>query len=147
MRLIMINICRIGSIIIWLSLSFGSAGASAEVVAVVAASNPVSTLSRREIADIFLGRMIRFPDGREVVPVDQVENSAAREAFYLKFADKSPAQIKAFWSRIIFTGRGQPPPEVSNGVEVKKFIAKHPDAIGYIDQKLVDDSMKVILTK
>jgi ABC-type phosphate transport system substrate-binding protein len=147
MRLIMINICRIGSIIIWLSLSFGSAGASAEVVAVVAASNPVSTLSRREIADIFLGRMIRFPDGREVVPVDQVENSAARDAFYLKFADKSPAQIKAFWSRIIFTGRGQPPPEVANGIEVKKFIAKHPDAIGYIEQKLVDGSVKVVLTK
>jgi ABC-type phosphate transport system substrate-binding protein len=147
MRLIMINICRIGSIIIWLSLGFGSAGASAEVVAVVAASNPVSTLSRSQIADIFLGKMIRFPDGRQVVPVDQVENSAAREAFYLKFADKSPAQIKAFWSRIIFTGRGQPPPEVSNGVEVKKFIARHPDAIGYIEQKLVDDSVKVVLMK
>jgi ABC-type phosphate transport system substrate-binding protein len=147
MRLIMINICRIGSIIIWLSLGFGSAGTSAEVVAVVAASNPVSTLSRSQIADIFLGKMIRFPDGRQVVPVDQVENSAAREAFYLKFADKSPAQIKAFWSRIIFTGRGQPPPEVSNGVEVKKFIARHPDAIGYIEQKLVDDSVKVVLMK
>ena len=143
----MINICRIGSIIIGLSLGFGSAGASAEVVAVVAASNPVSTLSRSQIADIFLGKMIRFPDGRQVVPVDQVENSAAREAFYLKFADKSPAQIKAFWSRIIFTGRGQPPPEVSNGVEVKKFIARHPDAIGYIEQKLVDDSVKVVLMK
>jgi ABC-type phosphate transport system substrate-binding protein len=147
MRLIMINICRIGSIIIWLSLGFGSAGAAAEIVAVVAASNPVSTLSRSQIADIFLGKMIRFPDGRQVVPVDQVENSAAREAFYLKFADKSPAQIKAFWSRIIFTGRGQPPPEVSNGVEVKKFIARHPDAIGYIEQKLVDDSVKVVLMK
>ena len=143
----MINICRIGFIIIGLSLGFGSAGASAEVVAVVAASNPVSTLSRSQIADIFLGKMIRFPDGRQVVPVDQVENSAAREAFYLKFADKSPAQIKAFWSRIIFTGRGQPPPEVSNGVEVKKFIARHPDAIGYIEQKLVDDSVKVVLMK
>ncbi len=94
-----------------------------------------------------MGRMIRFPDGRQVVPVDQVESSAAREAFYLKFADKSPAQIKAYWSRIIFTGRGQPPPEVSNDIEVKKFIARHPDAIGYIEQKLVDDSVKVVLTK
>jgi len=138
---------RIGFIIIGLSLGFGSAGTADEVVAVVAANNPVSTLSRSQIADIFLGKMIRFPDGREVVPIDQVENSAAREAFYLKFANKTPAQIKAFWSKIIFTGRGQPPPEVSNGVEVKKFIAKNPDAIGYIEQKLVDDSVKVVLTK
>lgn len=143
----MINIKRIGVIIIGLSLSFGTAGTSAEVVAVVAASNPVSTLSRNQIADIFLGKMIYFPDGREVLPIDQLENSAAREAFYLKFANKSPAQIKAFWSKIIFTGRGQPPPEVLDDIEVKKFIAQHPAAIGYIEQKSVDDSVKVVLTK
>jgi len=143
----MINMWRIGFIIIGLSLGFNSAVASAEVVAVVSAKNPVSTLSKSQIADIFMGKMIRFPNGSEVVPVDQVENSAARKEFYFKFADKSPAQLKAFWSKIIFTGRGQPPPEVSNDIEVKKFIAKHPDAIGYIERKRVDDSVKVVLTK
>jgi ABC-type phosphate transport system substrate-binding protein len=143
----MIKMQRIGFIIIGLSLSFGSAGTSAEVVAVVAANNPVTTLSRNQVEDIFLGRMIRFPDGRQVVPVDQLETSAARAEFYRKFAGKSPAQIKAFWSKIIFTGRGEPPPEVSNDIEVKKFIAKHPDAIGYIEQKRVDDSVKVVITK
>jgi ABC-type phosphate transport system substrate-binding protein len=141
------NMCRIGFIIIGLFLGLGSAGASAEVVAVVAAKNPVSTLSKNQVADIFMGKMIRYPNGSEVVPVDQVESSAAREEFYLKFSGMSPAQIKMYWSKIIFTGRGQPPPEVSNGVEVKKFIAKHPDAIGYIEQKLVDDSVKVVITK
>jgi ABC-type phosphate transport system substrate-binding protein len=143
----MINMKRIGFIIIGLSLSLGSVGALADVVAVVAANNPVTTLTRSQVADIFMGKMIRFPNGREVVPVDQVENSAEREEFYLKFAGKSPAQIKAFWSKIIFTGRGQPPPEVSNDNEVKKFIAKHPDAIGYIERKRVDGSVKVVLTK
>jgi ABC-type phosphate transport system substrate-binding protein len=143
----MINVNRIVLIVIGLFLSFGSAEAVADVVAVVSAKNPVTTLSKNQVVDIFLGKANRFPDGREAVPIDQDEGSAAREEFYLKFADKSPAQIKAFWSKIIFTGRGQPPPEVSNDVEVKKFIAKHPDAIGYIDQKLVDESVKVILTK
>ncbi len=42
----MINMFRIGFFIIGLFLGFGSAGASAEVVAVVAAKNPVSTLRR-----------------------------------------------------------------------------------------------------
>ena len=143
----MITICRIGFIIVGLFLGLGSAGASAEVVAVVSANNPVSTLSKSEVADMFLGKMTRFPDGRQVLPIDQVENSSEREEFYLKFAGKAPAQIKAYWSKIIFTGRGQPPPEVSNDIEVKKFIAKHPGAIGYIEQKWVDDSVKVIRTK
>jgi ABC-type phosphate transport system substrate-binding protein len=145
--MIMINMCRIGFIIIGLFLGLGSAGASAEVVAVVAAKNPVSTLSKSQVADIFLGKMTRFPDGRQVLPIDQFENSSARETFYLKFTGLSPAQIKMYWSKIIFTGRGQPPPAVSNDTEVKKFIAKHPDAIGYIERNLVDDSVKVVLTQ
>ena len=136
----------IGLIIIGLSLSLGFVEAAADVVAVVSAKNPVTSLSKHQITDIFLGKVNRFPEGHKAVPIDQNEGSVAREEFYLKFSDKSPAQIKAFWSKIIFTGRGQPPKEVSNDAEVKKFIAKHPDAIGYIDQKLLDDSVKVILT-
>jgi len=143
----MINMKHIGSILIGLSLSFGAAAAVADVVAVVSARSPVSTLSKNQIVDIFLGKANRFPDGRQAVPIDQVEGSAARDEFYLKFADKSPAQLKAFWSKIIFTGRGRPPQEVSNDNEVKKFIAQHPDAIGYIEQKRVDDSVKVVLTQ
>jgi ABC-type phosphate transport system substrate-binding protein len=138
---------RIAFIIIGLSLGFNSARASAEVVVVVSANSPVSTLSKNQVADIFLGKLTSLPDGRQIVPIDQSENSAAREEFYFKFADKSPAQIKAFWSKIIFTGRGQPPPEVLNGIEVKKFIARHPDVIGYIDRKRVDNTVKVVSTK
>lgn len=137
----------IGLTLIGLALSLPAGGAAADVVAVVSAKNPVTTLSKPQIVDIFLGKARQFPDGRPAVAVDQVEGSPIRDEFYREFSGQSPAQIKAYWSKIIFTGRGQPPPEVSNDVEVKKFIAKHPDAIGYIDQKLADDSVKVILTK
>jgi ABC-type phosphate transport system substrate-binding protein len=144
---IMINKKQIVSIIIGLSLSLTATKAVANVVAVVSAKSPVSTLSKNEIVDIFLGKANHFPDGLKAVPIDQVESSVIHKEFYLKFADKSPAQIKAFWSKMIFTGRGQPPLEMSNSMKVKKFIAKHPDAIGYIEQKQVDHSVKVVLTK
>ncbi|MDX1808961.1 MAG: hypothetical protein R3331_05440 [Sulfurospirillaceae bacterium] len=147
MKQFIINANCIGLIIIGLSLSFGSVGASAEVVTVISAKNPVTTLSKNQVADIFLGKANHFPNGNQAMPIDQNEGSTVREEFYLKFAGKSPSQIKAYWSKIIFTGRGQPPPEVTNGLEVKKFIAKHPNAIGYINNKLVDKSVKVIHTK
>lgn len=139
--------CRVVSLVIGLVPVLGSLGASADVVAVVAVENPVSSLTRNEIADIFLGKLTRFHDGRLVLPIDQVENSSERTDFYLKFTGRTPAQIKAFWSKVIFTGKGQPPPEVSSGIEVKQFIAKHPDAIGYIDAKLVDHRVKVVRTE
>ena len=145
MKKIMSLLNRKGFLAIALALSLAASGAVADMVAVVSANNPVTTLSKNQTLAIFLGTTTRFPDGRRAVPIDQREGSAARNAFYLKFAGKSPAQIKAHWSKIIFTGRGQPPREVANSAEVKQYLAEHPEAIGYIDHTQVDDSVKVVL--
>lgn len=137
---------RVGLLVIGLALSLNVGGAAADVVAVVSAKNPVTALSQNQLMDIFLGKTSRFPDGSQAVPVDHVEGAAARDAFYAS-AGKSPAQLKAHWSKIIFTGRGQPPPEVANSVEVRKFIVDNPNAIGYIEPEMVGGSVRALLTK
>jgi hypothetical protein len=97
------------------------------------------------VTDIFLGKRTRFPDGGDAVPIDQSEGSAARDEFYLKFAAMAPAQVRAFWSRFIFTGRGQPPRIANNVPELKKQLFMSPNAIGYLDQSMLDSSLKVVL--
>jgi len=129
-----------------LNLNIG-ASAQADVVAVVSANSPVTTLSKNVIADIFLCRTLRFPDGGLAVPIDQEEGSAERNEFYASFAGKSPAQLKAHWSKVIFTGRGKPPSTVANGMEARKQVATNPRAIAYIDRSLIDSSVKVLLVK
>jgi hypothetical protein len=121
-----------------------AASASADVVAVVAATSPVTSLSKNAVADIFLCKAIRFPDGRRAMPIDQEEGSPERDEFYARFAGKSPAQLKAHWSKVIFTGRGKPPLAVANGVEARKKVAENPAAIAYIDRSLLDSSVKVL---
>jgi ABC-type phosphate transport system substrate-binding protein len=145
MRRSTLPVTRTIALLIGLALSAGAGTAAAEVVAVVSARNPVTTLSRNQVADIFLGKSTRFPDGSAAVPIDQLESSAVRDEFYFKFADKSPAQIKAYWAKIIFTGRGQPPREVSGGLNERKLVADTPNAIGYIEQGMVDSSVRVLL--
>ena len=121
------------------------AGARAdEVVAVVSAKSAINSLATHQVADIFLGKASRFPDGSIAVPIDQHEDSPAREKFYVQLTGKSPAQMKAHWSKIIFTGRGQPPRQVATNAEAKKAIAENPNAIGYIDASQVDASVKVL---
>jgi len=127
-----------------LSLCAGIA-MGADVVAVVSAKSSVATLSKAQAADIFLGKVSQFPDGSPAVPLDQAEGSAARDEFYARYAGKSPPQLKAHWSKIIFTGRGQPPMEIANSADLKKRVAENPNAIGYLDQNLVDSSLKVPL--
>lgn len=126
------------------ALALSGARSAADVVAVVSAKSAVTALSKAQVADIFFGRVSRFPDGTPAVPIDQAEGTEARDEFYLKLAGRSPAQIKAYWSKIIFTGRGQPPKAVVDGNEMKKRIAQDVDSIGYIDEKLVDASVRVV---
>jgi ABC-type phosphate transport system substrate-binding protein len=147
MRPIMPVMNRVGFIVVGLVLSLSGGMATADQVPVVSAKNPVSTLTRDQVIDIFLGKENRFPDGRRAVPIDQAEGSPARDEFYLKFAGKSSAQVKAYWSKIFFTGRGQLPREVSSGIEAKKHIVENPNAIGYIERSMVDGSVKVVLAQ
>ena len=136
------NFARLVLVIAALAAATGAR--AQEVVPVMAAKSAVSSLSQAQLADIFLGKATRFPDGTIATPIDQNEDSPARERFYAQFANKSPAQVKAHWSKIIFTGRGQPPRQVPSGPEVRRAVTETPGAIGYIDAKLVDSSVRVI---
>jgi ABC-type phosphate transport system substrate-binding protein len=127
-----------------LCLAMARAG-KADVVVVVSSACAVSTLSKEQVMDIFLGKTTRFPDGAPAVPIDQVEGASARDEFYARFANKSPAQVKAHWTKIIFTGRGQPPKSVPNSVEVRKLIAVNPRAISYMERSAVDSTVKVLV--
>lgn len=135
-----IQLCAVGIV-----LSLAAQSALAEVVPVVWAKSDVDGLNNNQVMDIFLGKTSRFPNGQLAVPIDQAEGSAIRDAFYMQFASKSAAQLKAYWSKIIFTGKGQPPKEVSPSEKVKRVLVDNPHLIGYIDSSEVDANVKVVL--
>ena len=135
---------RSGVLLIALACSVAGSAAMADVVAVVAARSPVTALTRHQVLDIFLGRVNRYPDGTNASPIDQAAGSTLRDEFYSKVAGQTSAQMLAYWSKIIFTGRGQPPPTVANDAEMKKRIRDNPAAIGYIDRAMVDESLRIV---
>jgi ABC-type phosphate transport system substrate-binding protein len=126
-----------------LSLALGSA--RADVVVVVSSTSTVTTLSKAQVSDIFLGTVSRFPNGTQAIPIDQADGSPARDEFYATYAGKSPAQVKSHWAKVIFTGRGQLPKTVPTNAEARQTIAANPQAIGYIERSAVDDTVKVVL--
>ncbi len=120
-------------------------GAAAEVVVIVSAKSALTTLRADQVADIFLGQIASFPDGVEAVAVDQRIGTPLRDEFYQKVAAKTPPLIKAYWTKMIFTGRGQPPREVSGNAAIRKLVAANPGVIGYIDKAALDPSVKAVL--
>ena len=121
-----------------------TAGA-AELVVIVSAKSGVNALRAEQVADIFLGQIGSFPDGHEAVALDQRVGSPQRDEFYAKVAAKSPPLVKAYWTKMIFTGRGQPPREVAGSAAIRKMVADNPALIGYIDKAALDPSVKAVL--
>lgn len=116
----------------------------ADVVVVVSKKNSVESLTRTELTYIYLRQFDRFPNGKPAVPIDQDDGTPERTQFYRHYLGRSPAQIKAYWSKLIFTGRGRPPRSFDDGASVVDVVAKNPNAIGYVDPELVDDRVRVV---
>lgn len=134
----------LGLSLLGILLAVGNGFAAAEVVTVVSPQNPLAALTRSEISNLFLGKTSRFPGGAAAVSIDQPEGSAPRVEFYQNVSNKRPAEIKAHWSKMIFTGRGQPPRVVDGDEQMKQVLAGQPNGIGYINSAAVDDSVKVL---
>lgn len=119
-------------------LLISSAYADSQVVVIC---NPaLSNLTKEQIADVFLGK------NTALKPVDQPNSAPVKSIFYQKVSGHDLSQIKATWSRLVFTGKAQAPKELPDATAVKKAVAADPKAIGYIDKSEVDSSVKVVLT-
>ena len=116
-----------------------------ELVVIVSSKSAVSTLRQEQVADIFLGQIASFPGGAEAVALDLRIGSPERDEFYAKVTSKSPPLMKAYWTKMIFTGRGQPPREVAGNAAMRKLVADNPGLIGYIDKSALDASVKAVL--
>lgn len=127
-----------------LLISMASSVAFAEISVIVSANNPNANIDKNTVSKIFLGKTKSFPDGSQAVPVDQNEGSATRATFNEQVLNKSDSQLKSYWSRLIFTGKGTPPKESGTDAEVKALVANNPNIIGYIDSAAVDASVKVV---
>ncbi len=115
-------------------------------VAVIAHPSNANALDKSAVSRLFLGKSKTFPDGTQAIPLNQSESSAATEQFNSKALSKSASQLKAYWSKLVFTGKGTPPKVVDNDAAVLELVASNPNSIGYVDSGAVTAGVKVLAT-
>jgi ABC-type phosphate transport system substrate-binding protein len=136
---------RVSRYALFLALLGSAVAAHAGIAIIANPGNPLAGISQEELAMIYLGKTRVFPDGKPVTPVDQREGRPIRIKFYRTVTDKDESSLKAYWSKLLFTGKAQPPQELSDDEAVRDWVARNPDALGFIDGKLLDKSVKVLL--
>jgi ABC-type phosphate transport system substrate-binding protein len=103
-----------------------------EIRVVVNKNNPLKSLTKQQVTDLYMGRSQYFPTGTIVVKIDAPNRSGLRAAFYENLVRMSVAEVNAYWARLLFSGRAAPPMSVSDDSEVLALVETNPNAIGYI---------------
>ncbi len=106
-------------------------------------SGPIE-LTREQAEKLYLGRSTTLSDGTPASLVD-LPNGPVRDEFYLKLTGKNPAQIQAYWSRLVFTGRALPPKEARTLAEARQWLTDTPNLIGYLDRNELTPGMRILL--
>ena len=118
--------------------------ACADEVVVIVNKNNTNIVDQQYIARLYTGMIKGWPDGSPAFPVDQMEGSEARAAFYATVVGKSQSTMRAIWQQNIFSGNGLPPRIASPDAAMKVMVATNRNAIGYILASQLDASVKVI---
>jgi ABC-type phosphate transport system substrate-binding protein len=120
--------------LVWFAVAGGvsaqSAGPAYRII--VHPSNQAASVTRRFLAEAFLKKTTRWPDGEAIRPVDLEPSSATRARFTEEVLARSVGAVKSYWQQLIFAGRDLPPPELESDAAVVRYVLRNSGAVGYI---------------
>ena len=135
------------SLLLGLSLIFISSFVQAEAISVIVSSQSKlspGSVKQKDIRNVFLRKTSKLK-GVVVEPVAQSRTRSIALLFNQGVLEKSSDQTRAYWSRMMFSGKASPPPELEDDQAVKLHVASNEAAISYIKKSMLDDTVKSIL--
>ena len=115
---------------------------------VVVIANPSvyeTTLSKKDICNIYLGEKTTWNDSSKITFV--VLTGDTHDTFLKSFVNKTEAQFNTFWKKQVFTGKGSPPKELNSDQAMVEFVAQTRGAIGYVSADADVSKVKPITIK
>lgn len=120
------------------------ASAWADLVVVANPKSGIEKMSREEVVFVFMGRWRQLPSGIAAQPVDSPIDSPERAAFYRQLVNKSPSEIKAYWSRLVFSGGARPPISSESREEQLRILSSTQGAVGYLERSMIDNRVRIV---
>lgn len=105
--------------------------ASADVILVTAAKNPIEELDTRQVRNLYKGRLSSV-NGRALKPVNAAPGSVDRTEFLKNMMNANELDYTGYWHVRRYSGQGTPPTEVSDQAELFERLIQEPDRVGYV---------------
>ncbi|OHV10624.1 hypothetical protein BH688_08885 [Kushneria phosphatilytica] len=120
---------------------------ASEPSSVVIITNPdveLASLNHETARAIFAMRQRAFPNGQSAHVFVLPDNNAIHERFAKEILNVYPHQLRLAWDRVVFSGTGQAPNEVSSEAAMVDRVASTPGGIGYVDRSALSDRVRVL---
>jgi len=121
-----------------------SPAASATIYVVANTAAKTIDVTNDQLKQLFLDESTIVVNGVKLRPIDAPSNSEVRREFYKIVAQRSATQMKSYWARMVFTGKGIPPQTSTSEAEVEKVIATDGQKIGYLSRKPSDPNVQIV---
>lgn len=102
-------------------------------VAIIVHKDNDNAIDKHFMQRLYLGKAETYQDGSKATPLN-VETKKLLDEFNDSIVNKSTQQLSAYWSRLIFTGKGVPPKVKVNEKAIIEAVKSNRDAIGYVSQ-------------
>ena len=105
------------------------AHARERVLVVANSAESTLQLSKSEIRNLFMGGSL---DG--LSPVEFESGTHIRKVFNTQVIGLPESRMQSFWAQMRFSGRSNPPSNVSNIEEMVTFLIEHESSVGYLPE-------------
>ncbi len=116
----------------------------AEIYVVTNRDNPVATMDKQAVRDLYLARSRAFEHGDAAIVYDR-GNTPVRKRFLTALLGMNERQFDAYWARLVFAGRVLPLEQAEQADELRKRVANNINAIGYLDEAPTWPDLKTVL--
>ncbi|HYD52462.1 MAG TPA: hypothetical protein VEA99_07535 [Gemmatimonadaceae bacterium] len=99
---------------------------------VVHVDNPVASVTRSELARIFLKKRRTWPGGLHALVIERPESLPLRHAFSAGVLGRDVQAVNTYWQAQVLTGRASAPVEKETDLEAMTVVAAHRGAVTYV---------------
>jgi len=118
--------------------------AAADRLAIIVHVDRAGKLDLEAVAQIYLKSRRFWAGGDPIIAVNREADSPTREIFTRRVLRSDATQLGIYWNRQYFQGV-LPPATLASDEAILRFVARDRRAIGYVDARVVDGSVRVVL--
>jgi len=135
----------VNRLVITTALFFSLTAVSIADMLIIVHPENTAKIDAKFVKNLYLGKVSKFSDGTAANPVILGDNEKMTQLFLKEIVKQKPTQFKRFWSKALFTGKGTPPQELENQLEMLNLIMTDRTAIGFIHADSFTNDVRAVL--